>query len=123
MRPPSFIIFQLSKVHAGCSKHKQQRHHHWEPVQNRDRISPWFQFLSLIAFLGFQGNPFDIVFIKHGMGNGTNLDRHEVFLDFNDGDVFFLGCINGIRNDFLHLFAAANDRDTRFLYNSDDLPQ
>ena len=31
--------------------------------KNRDRISPWFQFLSLIAFLGFQGNPFDIVFI------------------------------------------------------------
>ena len=54
------------------------------------------------------------------MGNGTNLDRHEVFLDFNDGNVFFLGCINGIRSDFLHLFAAANNRDTRFLYNSDD---
>ena len=40
MRPPSFIIFQLSKVHAGCSKHKQQRHHHWEPVQKPRQDQP-----------------------------------------------------------------------------------
>lgn len=79
------------------------------------------QGLSLVSLFGLQRDPADVVLFEHRMLDGTDGDGDEVAVHFDDGNVFFLGSIDGTRNEFRHLFAAADDGDTLVLGERDDV--
>lgn len=54
MRPPLSLFFSFPKSMQVAVSISSNDIITGSQCKNRDRISPWFQFLSLIAFLGFQ---------------------------------------------------------------------
>ena len=79
------------------------------------------QLLALVALLGVDGNPLDVVLRQHGMGHGTDLDMDDAIFDRPNGEVFFYSGIGGIGDDLAHFFTAADHRYTGILYLGDDI--
>ena len=51
------------------------------------RLFAGMQFLTLIALLGVEGHPLDVVLRQHGMLHLAHLDMNGAPLDGIDGDV------------------------------------
>ena len=79
------------------------------------------QLLALVALLGVDGNPLDVVLRQHGMGHGTDLDMDDAIFDRPNGEVLFYSGIGGIGDDLAHFFTAADHRYTGILYLGDDI--
>jgi hypothetical protein len=66
------------------------------------------EHLALIALLGLQRDPLDVVLFLHGMGDRADLDVDLVTLDGVYGHVLFGGCVGGAGDELLHLLTAAH---------------
>ena len=65
--------------------------------------------LALVALLGLEADPLDVVLLLHGVGDGTHGDGNQVAVNLNHGNVLFGGSVGGVGHQLLHLFAAAAD--------------
>ena len=71
------------------------------------RLVSGIEAFSLIALLGLDRNPLDIMLGCHRMLYGSYLDTYLVFLNCINRYVLLLGRIRCSRDDFLHLLSAA----------------
>ena len=71
---------------------------------------------SMAAFIGFDEDPLNIMFIGHGVFDATDFDAEPraavIAFDGDDGEMFFVAGVNGIGVEFFHGFAAAMWVDT-----------
>jgi len=73
------------------------------------RLLAGMQFLALIALLGLERYPLDVVLWQHGMLHGADLDMDDTVFHRPDGDMLLHGSIGGAGNDLAHRLAAADD--------------
>ena len=73
------------------------------------RLLAGMQFLALIALLGLERYPLDVVLRQHGMLHGADLDMDDIVFRRPDGDMLLHGGIGGAGNDLPHRLAAADD--------------
>ena len=85
------------------------------------RFFAGMQFLTLIALIGLERYPFDVVLRQHGMLHRANLDMNDAVFHRPDRDVFLHGGIGGARNDLAHRLAAADYRDACVLNFGNDV--
>ena len=57
----------------------------------------WFQELQIDFAVGDEFDPFDVVFFFHGMGDTADLYAEAIRSLLDDGDMFFLGGVGGVR--------------------------
>ena len=79
------------------------------------------QLFALAALCGFQNNPFDEMLFEHWVSHFANGNGDLVALYADDRNVFFRSSIYAARNQFAHLFAAADNRNAFALFKSDDI--
>ena len=79
------------------------------------------QFLALVALLGVERDPLDVVLRQHGMLHGANLDMDDAVFHCPDRDVLLHGSVGGARNDLAHRLAAADDGDAHVLDLGNDV--
>ena len=85
------------------------------------RFFTGMQLLTLVALLGMDGDPLDVMLRQHGVLDRAYLDMNDAIFHRPDGNVFFYGGIGGIGDDFGHLFPAAHDRNAAILYLGNDI--
>ena len=85
------------------------------------RLFAGMQFLTLIALLGPERYPFDVVLRQHGVLHGADLDMDDAVFHCPDRDVLLHGGVGGAGNDFAHRLAAADDRDACVLNFGNDV--
>jgi len=78
--------------------------------------------LALAALPRLQQYPLDVMLFLHGVLDGAHRHGDEVPLDPYDGDVLFARAVRGVRDERLHLLAAADAADARVFYVRDDVP-
>lgn len=79
------------------------------------------QFLALVALLGVERDPLDVVLRQHGMLQGADLDMDDIVFHCPDGDMLLHGGIGGARNDLPHRLAAADDGNADVLDFGNDI--
>ena len=79
------------------------------------------QELALVALLGLERYPLDVVLGLHGMLHCTYGDGDQIALHSIDWDMLLLRCIGGAGDDLSHLLAAAHDGDTSILDLGNDV--
>ena len=79
------------------------------------------QLLALVALLGVERDPLDVVLRQHGMLHGADLDMDDAVFHRPDRDVLFHGGIGGAGNDLAHRLAAADDGHTCVFDLGDDV--
>ena len=79
------------------------------------------QLLALIALLGLERYPLDVVLRQHGMLHGADLDMDDAVFHRPDRDVLFHGGIGGAGNDLAHRLAAADDGNVDVLDFGNDI--
>ena len=79
------------------------------------------QLLALIALLGLERYPLDVVLRQHGMLQGADLDMDDIVFHCPDGDMLLHGGIGGARNDLPHRLAAADDGNADVLDFGNDI--
>ena len=67
------------------------------------RLLAGMQFLALIALLGLERYPLDVVLRQHGMLHGADLDMDDIVFHRPDGDMLLHGGIGGAGNDLITL--------------------
>jgi hypothetical protein len=97
----NLIAFEQSELHFG--------------------VSAGLKLLALIALLGLQGDPGDVVFFGHGMLDGANLYRYHIAFHMIHGNVLFQGSVDGAGNQFLHFLAAAYNAHAAVKYVGNDV--
>ena len=85
------------------------------------RLFAGMQFLTLIALLGVEGHPLDVVLRQHGMLHGADLDMDDAVFHCPDRDVLLHGGIGGAGNDLAHRLAAADDGNADVLDFGNDI--
>ena len=85
------------------------------------RLFAGMQFLTLIALLGLERYPFDIVLRQHGVLHGADLDMDDAVFHCPDRDVLLHGGVGGAGNDLAHRLAATDDRDACVLNFGNDV--
>ena len=75
------------------------------------RLFAGVQFLALIALLGLERYPLDVVLRQHGMLHGADLDMDDAVFHRPDRNVLLHGGVGGAGNDLAHRLAAADDRE------------
>ncbi len=85
------------------------------------RLHAGFQSLALIAEFCLDGNPLNIMIIKHRMLDRANRNKHFSVFYFVHGNMLFGSGIRCAGNDFLHRLTAANDGNSGFLDDCNDL--
>ena len=85
------------------------------------RLLAGMQFLALIALLGLERYPFDVVLRQHGVLYGADLDMDDAVFHRPDRDVLFHGGIGGAGNDLAHRLAAADDGNADVLDFGNDI--
>jgi hypothetical protein len=65
----------------------------------------------LNAVLGFQTDPFDIVFLSHGMLHRPNSDMNGITVQLVNGDMLLAGSFSCSGDDFVHFFATTHNRN------------
>ena len=75
------------------------------------RFFAGMQFLTLIALLGLERYPFDVVLRQHRVLHGADLDMDDAVFHRPDRNVLLHGGIGGAGNDLAHRLAAADNRD------------
>ena len=79
------------------------------------------QLLALVALLGVERDPLDVVLRQHGMLHGADLDMDDAAFHRPDGDMLFNRRVGGAGNDLAHRLAAADDRDACVLNFGNDV--
>ena len=79
------------------------------------------QLLALIALLGVERDPLDVVLRQHGMLHGADLDMDDIVFHRPDGDMLLHGGIGGAGNDLAHRLAAADDGNVDVLDFGNDI--
>ena len=79
------------------------------------------QLLALVALLGVERDPLNIVLRQHGMLHGADLDMDDAVFHRPDGDVLFNRCIGRSGNDLAHRLTAADDGNARVLDLGNDV--
>ena len=79
------------------------------------------QLLTLIALLGVERDPLDVVLRQHGMLHGADLDMDDADFHSPDRDVLLHGGVGGAGDDLAHGFTAADDGDACVLDLGDDV--
>ena len=85
------------------------------------RLLAGMQFLALIALLGLERYPLDVVLRQHGMLHGADLDMDDIVFRRPDGDMLLHGGIGGAGNDLPHRLAAADDGNADVLDFGNDI--
>ena len=79
------------------------------------------QLLALIALLGVEGHPLDVVLRQHGMLHGADLHMDDAVFHCPDRDVLLHGGVGGAGNDLAHRLTAADDGNARVLDLGNDV--
>ena len=85
------------------------------------RLLARVQFLALVALLGVEGHPLDVVLRQHGMLHGADLDMDDTVFRRPDGDMLLHGGIGGAGNDLAHRLATADDGNAAALDLGNDI--
>ena len=85
------------------------------------RLLAGMQFLALIALLGLERYPLDVVLRQHGMLQGADLDMDDIVFHRPDGDMLLHGGIGGAGNDLAHRLVAADDGNADVLDFGNDI--
>ena len=79
------------------------------------RLLARVQFLALVALLGVEGHPLDVVLRQHGMLYGADLDMNDAVFHSPDRDVLLHGGVGGTGDDLAHRLTATDDGNARVL--------
>jgi hypothetical protein len=85
------------------------------------RLLARLQLNSLIASLGLQGYPLNIMGFGHWMLNRTHGHSDQVPLSLDYRNMLLLGAVSGAWNNELHRLATALDLNARVVDISDDV--
>ena len=85
------------------------------------RLLARVQFLALVALLGVEGHPLDVVLRQHGMLYGADLDMNDAVFHSPDRDVLLHGGVGGAGNDLAHRLTATDDGNARVLDLGNDV--
>ena len=77
--------------------------------------------LSLVACLGLQGNPLNVVLGCHGVRDAADIDNHAISLHAPNGHVLFKRGVRRAGNEGRHVLSAAGNGRARFLDDCDDV--
>ena len=76
------------------------------------------ELLALVALLGLNGYPLDVVLGLHGVIDGADIDNDLAAFDLPYGDVLFGRCLNSSGDDLGHILTAALYGNAAFLNGS-----
>ena len=79
------------------------------------------QLLTLVALLGVERDPLDIVLRQHGMLHGADLDMDDAVFHCPDRDMLLHGRVGRAGDDFAHRLTAADDGNARILDLGNDV--
>ena len=79
------------------------------------------QLLTLVALLGVERDPLDVVLRQHGMLHGADLDMDDAVFHRPDRDVLLHGGVGGAGNDLAHRLTATDDGNARVLDLGNDV--
>ena len=79
------------------------------------------QLLTLIALLGVERDPLDVVLRQHGMLHGADLDMDDAVFHSPDRDVLLHGGVGGTGDDLAHRLTATDDGNARVLDLGNDV--
>ena len=79
------------------------------------------QLLTLIALLGVERDPLDVVLRQHGMLHGADLDMDDAVFHRPDGDMLLNRGVGGAGNDLAHRLTATDDGNARVLDLGNDV--
>ena len=85
------------------------------------RLFARVQFLTLIALLGVERDPLDVVLRQHGMLHGADLDMDDAVFHRPDRNMLLHGGVGGAGNDLAHRLAAADDGNADVLDFGNDI--
>ena len=85
------------------------------------RLLAGMQFLALIALLGLERYPLDVVPRQHGMLHGADLGMDDTVFHRPDGDMLLHGSIGGAGNNLAHRLTAADDGNADVLDFGNDI--
>ena len=85
------------------------------------RLFAGMQFLALIALLGVERDPLDVVLRQHGMLHRADLNMDDAVFHRPDGDVLFNRRVGRAGNDLAHRLTAADDGNARVLDLGNDV--
>ena len=85
------------------------------------RLLAGMQFLALIALLGLERYPLDVVLRQHGMLHGADLDMDDAVFHSPDRDVLLHGGVGGAGDDLAHRLTATDDGNARVLDLGNDV--
>ena len=79
------------------------------------------QLLTLVALLGVERDPLDVVLRQHGMLHGADLDMDDAVFHCPDRDMLLHGRVGRAGDDLAHRLAAADDGHTCVFDLGDDV--
>ena len=79
------------------------------------------QLLALIALLGLERYPLDVVLRQHGMLHGADLDMDDAVFYCPDRNMLLHGGVGGAGNNLAHRLAAADDGNADVLDFGNDI--
>ena len=79
------------------------------------------QLLTLIALLGVERDPLDVVLRQHGMLHGADLDMDDAVFHCPDRDMLLHGRVGRAGDDLAHRLTAADDGNARILDLGNDV--
>ena len=85
------------------------------------RLFAGMQFLALVALLGVERDPLDVVLRQHGMLHGADLDMDDAVFHRPDGDVLFNRRVGRAGDDRAHRLTATDDGNARVLDLGNDV--
>ena len=85
------------------------------------RLFAGVQLLALVALLGVEGDPLNIVLRQHGMLHGADLDMDDAVFHRPDGNVLFNRRIGRAGDDLAHRLTATDDGNARVLDLGNDV--
>ena len=85
------------------------------------RLLARVQFLALVALIGVEGHPLDVVLRQHGMLYGADLDMNDAVFHSPDRDVLLHGGVGGTGDDLAHRLTATDDGNARVLDLGNDV--
>ena len=85
------------------------------------RLFDGVQFLALVALLGVERDPLDVVLRQHGMLHGADLDMDDAVFHSPDRDVLLHGGVGGAGDDLAHRLTATDDGNARVLDLGNDV--
>ena len=85
------------------------------------RLFAGMQLLALIALLGLERYPLDVVLRQHGMLHGADLDMDDAVFHSPDRDVLLHGGVGGAGDDLAHRLTSTDDGNARVLDLGNDV--